>query len=92
MAKIYPGLNKLLVQELPLPQTSSLLMPSTNAFKYGEIKYVGAIKDKDKIGDEMFKAGDKVYFLVSAGIAMDIPNEDELRLINVTDVLVGIGE
>lgn len=88
MQKYYPGLNKILVKELELPQTNSILATSNNLLHYGEIFAIGAIKDDKEIDSDMFNTGDKVYYLAQAGMNIDLPN-DTYRLINITDVLVG---
>lgn len=88
MSHIYPGLNRVLVKKLDLPETKSILASSSSLLAYGEIVAVGAIKDDKDIDGDMFNTGDRVYFLAQAGMNIDLP-EDTYRLIAITDILVG---
>lgn len=88
--KFYPGLNRVLIELQDTPASSSaLLSTSQSLVKYGEIKAVGAIKDKDAINETMFNVGDHVYILAQSGITMELP-EGDYRLINITEILVGV--
>lgn len=88
-SKIYPGLNKILVEEQQAPDTGSILMTGVKLTSYGEIKAVGSIKDRGDIDENAFKVGDKVYFLTQAGFNMELP-EGQFKLLNITEVLVGV--
>ena len=88
MQKYYPGLNRLLVKKMDLPETKSLLSSGSNLLAYGEIIAIGSIKDDKEIDQDMFNIGDRVYFLAQAGMNIDLP-EDTYRLITITDILVG---
>ena len=84
----YAGLNRVLVKDLELPKTDSILASSTSTLSYGEILTCGAIKEEDSIPDFMFNEGDKVYFLSRAGLVLDLP-DGQFRLLNITDILIG---
>lgn len=88
MQKYYPGLNRLLVKKMDLPETKSILSSGSNLLAYGEIIAIGSIKDDKEIDQDMFNIGDRVYFLAQAGMNIDLP-EDTYRLITITDILVG---
>lgn len=84
----YAGLNRVLVKDLELPKTDSILASSANTLSYGEILACGAIKEENSIPDFMFNEGDKIYFLSRSGIVLDLP-EGQFRLLNITDILIG---
>lgn len=84
----YAGLNRVLVKDLELPKTDSILASSTSTLSYGEILACGAIKEEDSIPDFMFNEGDKIYFLSRAGLVLDLP-DGQFRLLNITDILIG---
>ena len=86
---LYPGLNKVLVEEQQAPDTGSILMTSSKLVSYGEIKAVGSIKDRGDIDENAFKVGDKVYFLTQAGFNMELP-QGQFKLLNITEILVGV--
>ena len=86
--KFYPGLNRLLIKELPVPKKQDeLLVSAESPFNYGEIISVGAIKDKKEL-EEFFNKGDRVYFLKNSGLLIDLP-EGSYKLLNAQEVLVG---
>jgi co-chaperonin GroES (HSP10) len=89
-SNVYPGLNKVLVEEKELPATS-VLITGASMYSYGTIGAVGAIKDRETISDTMFNVGDDVYYLSQAGVYIDLP-EGKFKLLNVTDILVGKGK
>lgn len=90
MSRIYPGLNRVLIKELELPEAKdALIVSSAKPFKYGEIVAIGSIKDKENIDDTMFKVGDKVYYLGHIGTKIELEELGEVLLLNIQEILVG---
>lgn len=90
MTKAYPGLNRLLVKPMKLPDNGSILaVPSAQKYSYGEIVAVGTIKDQKEFKDGHFYVGDGIYYLAQSGIDIDLP-EGTFRILPITEVMVGV--
>jgi len=88
MSKFSAGINKVIVKSLDLPETDELIVSGSSNLEYGQIICIGPIKTDFKDSSNVYFEGDKIYFSKSSGINLNIKGLGEIKLINITDILV----